>query len=340
MKNLLSRALVLLSTCGILLLPAARAQDQMRAIQLQEFGGPEVLQLARIPIPVPGPDELLVRVHAAAVNPVDTSIRAGRASGLSGAEIPYVPGFDISGEVAAYGPGVTGFRVGDPVFAMLDLRRGGGYAEYAIVKVNEAAIKPEAIGHAEAASVPLVALTAWQALFDTADLQAGQTILIHAGAGGVGSIAVQLAKWRGARVVATASDYNHEFLYSLGVDIAVDYRTQQFEDFVSDADVVLDPIGGDTQRRSLEILRDGGRLVSIVGLTEAGRNPTRGIQATSILVHPDAEQLGRIGELMTSGELSPIVSHRFPLSDAPLAHQQSETRRTRGKILLEMAPEG
>ena len=149
-------------------------------------------------------------------------------------------------------------------------------------------------------------------------------------------MAVQLARWRGARIIATASDYNHEFLHELGVDIAVDYRTQRFEDFVDEVDVVLDTIGGDTQRRSMAILREGGTLVSIVGLTPEGRNPTRDINVTSILVSPNADQLGRIGELMDSGDIRPIVSHRFPLSDAPLAHEQSETRRTRGKILIEI----
>ena len=170
MKRTLQR-LALLSTSLIVSLTSVtvKGQDElMRAVQIQEFGGPEVLQVSTIPVPTPGPGELLVKVHAAAINPVDTSIRTGRAGGLSGAQLPYVPGFDVSGEVAAYGPDVTRFRVGDPVFAMLSLRRGGAYAEYAIVKESEAALKPESATHAEAASMPLVALTAWQALFDTA----------------------------------------------------------------------------------------------------------------------------------------------------------------------------
>ena len=252
----------------------------MQAIQIQEFGDPQVLQVKEISIPAPGPGELLVRVHAAAVNPVDTSIRAGRAGGLSGASLPYVPGFDVSGTVTAIGSDVVNFKVDDEGFAMVDLRRGGAYAEYAIVLENEAALKPTRVNHAEAAAIPLVALTAWQALFEVAKLQKGQTILIHAGAGGVGSIAVQLAKWRGAHIIATASDYNHNFLRELGVDVPVDYRTQNFEDFASDVDVVLDPIGGDTQIRSLQILKEGGILVSIVGLTSEGRNPSRNVRAT------------------------------------------------------------
>jgi NADPH:quinone reductase-like Zn-dependent oxidoreductase len=255
---------------------------------------------------------------------------------LSGAVPPYVPGFDVSGVVASVGPGVTRFSVGDEVFAMLNLRRGGGYAEYAIVKSDEAAAKPPQSTHAEAASIPLVALTAWQTLFEVANLQAGQTVLIHAGAGGVGSVAIQLAKWRGARVIATASDYNQDFLRELGADVPVDYRNQRFEDFATDVDVVLDPIGGDTQVRSLAILKEGGTLVSIVGLTPEGRNPQRNIQATSYLVRPDSEQLTAIGELISEGQVQPIVTYRFPLERAPEAHEQSQTRRTRGKIVLEI----
>ena len=308
----------------------------MQAIQIQEFGDPQVLQVKEISIPAPGPGELLVRVHAAAVNPVDTSIRAGRAGGLSGASLPYVPGFDVSGTVTAIGSEVAHFQVGDEVFAMVDLRRGGAYAEYAIVLENEAALKPTRVNHAEAAAIPLVALTAWQALFEVAKLQKGQTILIHAGAGGVGSIAVQLAKWRGAHIIATASDYNHNFLRELGVDVPVDYRTQNFEDFASDVDVVLDPIGGDTQVRSLQILKEGGILVSIVGLTSEGRNPSRNVRATSILVRPNSVQLSEIGGLIQNGIINPIVSYRFPLEQAPLAHEQSQTRRTRGKIVIEI----
>ena len=308
----------------------------MQAIQIQEFGDPQVLQVKEISIPAPGPGELLVRVHAAAVNPVDTSIRAGRAGGLSGASLPYVPGFDVSGTVTAIGSDVVNFKVDDEVFAMVDLRRGGAYAEYAIVLENEAALKPTRVNHAEAAAIPLVALTAWQALFQVAKLQKDQTILIHAGAGGVGSIAVQLAKWRGAHIIATASDYNHNFLRELGVDVPVDYRTQNFEDFASDVDVVLDPIGGDTQVRSLQILKEGGILVSIVGLTSEGRNPSRNVRATSILVRPNSVQLSEIGGLIQNGIINPIVSYRFPLEQAPLAHEQSQTRRTRGKIVIEI----
>jgi NADPH:quinone reductase-like Zn-dependent oxidoreductase len=314
----------------------AGAQESMRAAAIHAFGGPEVLRIEQTPRPAAGPGELLVRVHAAGVNPVDTQTRRGVARGLSGERFPYITGFDVAGEVVQVGPEVTRFRAGDRIFAHLDLRRGGGYAEYAIVKEEEAAPLPQRTTYVEAASVPLVALTAWQAFFDTAELQPGETVLIHAGAGGVGSIAIQIAKWHGARVIATASAENHPFLRELGADVVVDYRSQRFEDFARGVDVVLDPIGGETQSRSLAILRDGGRLVSIVGLIPEARSPAREVVARSILVRPDAAQLARIGQLIDEGILMPIVSHVFPLESVAEAHEQSETGRTRGKIVLQL----
>jgi NADPH:quinone reductase-like Zn-dependent oxidoreductase len=318
---------------------AAESHDGMAVLRIQQFGGPEVLQLERVPRPSPGPGELLVQVHAASVNPVDTDIRETGIPGLADATLPYVPGFDLSGVVTEVGAGVTRFEPGDEIYAMLDLRRGGAYAEFAIVKDGEAAAKPARASHSEAASMPLVALTAWQALFDTADLQPGQSVLIHAGAGGVGSMAIQLAKWRGAKVIATASAHNHDFLRALGADVAIDYRNERFEDIASEVDVVLDAIGGETQLRSLATLRDGGILVGLLGLTPAARSPARDVRARAILVRPDAGQLARIAELVDAGVLEPVVSHRFALADGADAHRQSETRRTRGKIVLEIVPD-
>jgi len=318
---------------------AVSAQGRMRAIVLREFGGPDVLRVEEVERPAPGPGELLVRVHAAAVNPVDAGIRAGRAAGLVGARVPYTPGFDISGVVAAVAPDVTGFGPGDEVFAMLDLRRGGGYAEYAIVKASEVAHKPARATHVEAAALPLVALTGWQALFETAALKPGETVLIHAGAGGVGSTAVQLARWKGARIIATASAPNHPFLRELGADVVIDYTTQRFEDVADSVDVVLDPVGGDTQVRSLAILRDGGRLVALAGLTPQARSAGRSPRIRTILVRPDSAQLRQIADLVDAGLLRPVVTHTFPLERAPGAHVQSETRHTRGKIVLRVVPE-
>ena len=344
-KGLIPSPLVALAFIGALVVAGSGASshtlppgnaETMMAVVVDEFGLPEVLRVREVAKPEPGEGELLLRVQAAGVNPVDASIRSGQAAGMVGAELPYVPGFDVSGVVERVGPGVERFEPGDQVFAMMDLRRGGGYAEYALVKTEEAAPRPIGTSHAEAASLPLVALTGWQALFRTAKLEAGQEVLIHGGAGGVGSIAVQLAKWRGARIIATASPRNHDFLRELGADVVVDYNTERFEDHARDVDVVLDPIGGDTQIRSLEVLREGGTLVSLVGLTAEARSPPQGVEATAILVQPDSAQLSRIAELVEGGTVRPVVTHRLPLHQAPDAHQQSETGHTRGKIVLEV----
>jgi len=324
--------LLCLLVIAVPMMSLAQENLNMHAVQLEKFGDPEVLTIREISRPVAGKNELLVRVRAAGVNPVDTSIRRTG----TWATLPYVPGFDISGVVKAVGPDVKKFSVGDEIYAMLSLQRGGGYAEYTIVKEDEAALKPQQITHSQAAALPLVALTAWQALIETADLREDQTVLIHAGAGGVGSIAIQLAKWRGARVITTASDYNHSFLRNLGADVVVDYRKHRFEDFASDVDIVLDSIGGKTQERSVSVLRDGGSLVSLVGLTEKGRNPGRNIKATSILVSPNSAQLGKISRLIEDSLIRPVVTYRFPLHKATEAHEQSETRHTRGKIILEI----
>jgi NADPH:quinone reductase-like Zn-dependent oxidoreductase len=270
------------------------------------------------------------------VNPVDALIRRGHAAGFIDVALPYVPGFDVSGQVVAVGDGVVGFAVGDPVFAMLDLKRGGAYAEHAIVKVDEAARKPERLSHLEAAALPLVSLTAWQALVETAELGPDQTVLIHGGAGGVGSVAIQIARARGARVITTASAGNHEFVRALGADVAVDYRSERFEDVATAVDVVLDPIGGQTQARSLQVLKDGGILVSLVGLGEAARTPPRGIRTVGLLVRPDAKQLAGIAALVESGALTPTVSLVLPLAQADAAHRQIETGHTRGKVVLQI----
>jgi NADPH:quinone reductase-like Zn-dependent oxidoreductase len=310
-------------------------RERMRAILVREYGPPGVLRMEEVPRPRPGAGELLVRVHAAGVNPVDAIARRGQWDIAP----PFVPGFDLSGVVVAVGRGVNDFRVGDEVFALLDLKRAGAYAEYAVVKADEAARKPRGASHAEAASIPLVGLTSWQALFETADLEAGQSVLIHAGAGGVGSIAIQLAKWKGATVYATASEPNHAYMRELGADVAIDYRTQRFEEIARNVDVVLDPIADETQVRSLAVLKAGGILVSLNGLTGAARSSARNVRARAILVRPHPGQLRQIAGLMEDGTVKPMVSHLLPLEQAPEAHVQSESGRTRGKIVLEVVPE-
>ena len=305
---------------------------EMRAVRVAETGGLDVLEVKRVAVPEPGEGELLVRVRAAGINPVDAKMRSGGF--FAGADGEYTPGFDISGTVAVVGEGVEGFKVDDAVYAMLDLRRGGAYAEYAIIKATEAAAKPESLSFEEAAGVPLVALTAYQALFDTADLRAGETVLIHGGSGGVGSHAVQLAKAAGATVIATASERNQDYLKQLGADITVDYRNQKFEDLAKDVDVVLDTVGGDTQRRSFAVLKRGGRLVSIVGLPHQNLAEPAGVTATGILVQPNGEQLAKIAAMFDDGTLKPAALTTMPLDDVTAAHEQIETGHTRGKVVL------
>jgi NADPH:quinone reductase-like Zn-dependent oxidoreductase len=306
--------------------PAPGSQPaMMQAIRIHEFGGAEALRLESIPRPAPGVGELLVRVRAAGVNPVDWKIRIGSF----GSALPFTPGFDVSGEVAAVGEGVEAFAVGDEVYAYLSLQRGGGYAEYAIVREDEAALKPRRLPHMQAAGVPLAALTAWQALVDKADLQPGQTVLIHAGAGGVGHFAVQVAKARGATVIATASQRNHNLLYELGADRVIDYRTQPFEKIATEVDVVLDPIGGDTQARSFQTMKPGGILVSIVQPPSQALLDEYGVRGTVFLVQPSGEQLATL-----AGTIVPHIGATFPLRAADRAHRLSETGHARGKIVL------
>src|SRR4051812_22938260 len=335
MLNRIMITSTLLAMLALLAPATAESAQQMLAIRIHEFGGPEVLKLEPAPRPAPGAGEMLVRVHAAGVNPIDWRIRAGPGFG---AKLPYIPGFDMSGVVDELGPNVTKFKKGDEIFAMLDLRRGGAYAEYAIVKPEEAAPKPAKISHTDAASIPLVALTAWQALFDTAKIDKGQIVLIHGGSGGVGSMAVQLAKWKGATVFATASQENQTFLKSLGADVTIDYRNQKFEEIAKNVDVVLDTIGGDTQTRSWQTLAKGGILVSIVGGATRSKPKDLDVRAADILVHPSADELSQLAKLLDDGAIHPVVTQVLPLAEAAKAHQMSETRHTRGKIVLQIAP--
>jgi NADPH:quinone reductase-like Zn-dependent oxidoreductase len=328
--------LILTTFLAALALHAAQPSggQTMKAIRFHEHGGREVLKYEDARRPTPAEDELLVRVIAAGVNPVDALIRRGGRR----AQLPFTPGHDLAGIVESVGPGVTTFRPGDDVYACLPLDRGGAYAEFAIVREEEAAPKPQTASFAEAAAVGVAALTAWQAFFDTADLQPGQTVLIHGGSGGVGTMAIQLAKWKGARVIATASTRNQDYLKELGADVAIDYTTQRFEDIAKDVDVVLDAVGGETRDRSIPTLKQGGILITIAGPPvpqDAARNA--GIRATGMLVKRSGEQLRKIAELIDSGDLKIVVSQELPLSKAAKAHEQIETKHTRGKIVLKVA---
>jgi NADPH:quinone reductase-like Zn-dependent oxidoreductase len=321
------------------------AQDEsgrptlMKAVRAHEYGKPDVLRYEQAPRPEPADDEILVRVVAAGVNPVDAKVRAGMFK-QPGAQLPLIPGYDISGMVEKVGAKVTKFKIGDEVYAYLSLRRAGAYADYAVAKENEAAAKPKSLIHEEAAAVPLAALTAWQALIETAKLNGpGQTVLIHGGSGGVGSFAVQIAKARGAKVIATASAANQQFLKELGADETIDYRAQKFEEVVKDVDVVLDTVAGDTLKRSYGVVKKGGFIVSILDPPDKAELDKRGIRGTAILVRPNAEQLAEIAQLIDARKVRPIVSQVFPLAQAQQAHVAIETGHTRGKIVLKVSDE-
>ena len=308
----------------------------MKAVRLHEYGGPEVLKYEDAPRPEPAAGEVLVRVHAAGVNPVDWKIRAGHMKGLINYKLPMIPGWDLSGVVEATGPGVTAWKKGDEVYSRPDISRDGSYAEYISVKGQELGHKPRSIDHVKAASIPLAALTAWQALFDAAGLQPGQRVLIHAAAGGVGTFAVQLARWKGAHVIGTASEKNHALLKELGADELIDYNQTRFEDVVRDVDVVLDTMAGETRDRSWKTLKKGGILVSILGQPSNDDAAKYGVRAAGVFVQPNQAELEQIGSLVDSGKVKPVIEAVLPLKDARRAHEMNQTLHTRGKIVLQV----
>jgi NADPH:quinone reductase-like Zn-dependent oxidoreductase len=307
--------------------------DRMQAVRQEVLGGPEVLCLTEVDRPEPGPTEILVRVHAAGVNPVDWKVR--QSGGVLGAP-PFTVGWDVSGVVERVGPGVTRFAAGDEVFGMPRFpREAGGYAEYLTGPSRHFARKPAALDHPAAAGLPLAGLTAWQALVDTAGLAAGQRVLVHAAAGGVGHLAVQLAKARGGHVLGTASAPKHDFVRAAGADEVIDYLAADFTELAGEVDVVLDPVGGEYAERSLRVLRPGGILVSLTGLGSAaalaGAARERGVRAVTMLVEPDHAGLEQLAELVDSGGLRVHVT-------AGRAHEQGQTNRTTGKLVLVLRP--
>jgi NADPH:quinone reductase-like Zn-dependent oxidoreductase len=317
----------------------ARRTDMttMKAVRIHSFGGPEVLHYEDVPRPVLNGDDVLIKVHAAGVNPVDWKIRQGYMKEMF--TLPLIPGWDVAGVIEEKGPEVTGLKIGDSVYARPAILRNGSYAEYIVVKASEVALKPETIDYIRAAAVPLAGLTAWQSLFDLAHLRAGQKILIHAAAGGVGHFAVQFAKWAGAHVIGTASARNHEFLKSIGAHETIDYHTTAFEDAVHEADVVLDTMGGEVWQRSWKTLKKGGIMVSTLRGPEAGGMDALNKLSAHVFVQPDALQLGEIAVLIDSGHVRPEIAEVFPLHEAAKAHRASETGHTRGKIVLAVAGE-
>ena len=309
----------------------------MKAVVAHEYGGSEVLKLEEVPRPEPKANEALVRVIASGVNPADPLIVSGKYAEAFGTHLPLIPGYDVAGIVEKTGANMTRLKVGDAVYGYALF--GGGWAEYAVLADFEAALKPKSVSFVEAAAVPLAALTAWQALIDAAQVKSGQTVLIHGGSGGVGSFAVQIAKARGARVIATASTANQDLLKQLGVDVAIDYTKAKFEEIAKDVDVVLDSVGGETLARSYAILKKGGIVCTLRARPDPAQLEKFGIRGAAIAVKPDAEDLGELTKLIEAGNVKPIVTGTMPLGEAAKANEQAATHHTRGKLVLKIADE-
>ncbi len=307
----------------------------MKAVRVLKYGGPEQLRVENVPIPPAGPGEVLVRVRATSVNPFDYKLASGAYKEAMPMPMPYSPGGDFAGVVEAVGEGVTNVRKGEAVFGNSPY---GAYAQFVVAPAGGVAGKPAALSDVEAASVPVAGQTAWQGLFDHGQLAAGQTVLIHAAAGGVGSFAVQLAHWKGARVLATASAANADYLRSLGADGAIDYRATRFETVARDVDVVLDLVGGETQSRSVAVLKGGGHLISTTSppsdlvKAEAAK---RGIQAQMMVMQASTANLQKLAELLEAGKIRTVVAKTYPLADASRAWSEAMAGHTRGKVVLE-----
>ena len=308
----------------------------MKAIRIHEFGGPEVLKYEDAPMPKPAADEVLVKIHASGVNPIDWKIRSGHAKDHFPTSFPLTPGWDMSGEIEEVGSSVTSFKKGDEVYGRPDVTKNGTYAEYVAVKADQINYKPKTIDHYNAAAVPLAGLTAWQALFTHGHLEAGQTVLIHAAAGGVGSYAVQFAKWKGAHVIATASKENFDMVRKLGADEVIDYKNEKFEDKVKDVDLVIDPVGGDTQKRSLAVIKKGGRLVTTVQPQFIEEAKAKDIHVEGFMALSLPGDLQHIANVIDSGKVKPVIEKILPLQEAAEAQKLSEEGHTKGKIVLKV----
>lgn len=310
----------------------------MKAVRIHAYGGVDVLSYEDAPRPEPGDSELLIRVHATSVNPFDCAVRAGYLAAYFNHTLPLILGTDVSGVVEQVGPGVTAFQPGDEVYGRTGVVRDGAYAEYALLAETDVAAKPRSLDHRHAAALPHVSLTAWQALFELGDLQAGQTVLIHGAAGGVGHVAVQLAKWRGAKVIGTSSR-NVDYLHQLNVDQVIDYAVEPFELVARDVDVVLDTVGDVVQERSCMVLKPQGMLVSVIQAPSEELTARYNVRSALVYSSPPIGQtLTQVAELVDSGRLVPHVSAVLPLQEVRQAHEMVEGRHTKGKLVLAVVP--
>ncbi len=306
----------------------------MKAVRIHDYGHGEVLTYEDAPMPEISSNDVLVRVVATSVNPVDWKIREGYLKQMIPYPLPLTLGWDVSGIVESVGAEVTRFKVGDAVYSRPDIKRNGTYADYVAIREDEIARKPKTISHVEAASLPLAGIAAWEALFTAAQLKAGQTVLIHAGSGGVGSLAIQLAKSSGAKVISTTSGKNRAFVESLGADQVIDYQTQRFADVVGKVDVVFDTLGGEVQESSWPVLKPGGMLVSIVSPPSEEKARSHGVRSAFVFIEPNVRILDELAALVDTGKVRPVIGAEFALRDVVKAHALSETGRSVGKIVL------
>jgi NADPH:quinone reductase-like Zn-dependent oxidoreductase len=305
----------------------------MKAVRFHDYGGPEQLVLDEILVPEPGTHEVLVKIIASAVNPWDWKLRAGTYKEHMQANLPMITGVEASGTVEAVGPGVTTFKPGQAVYGSIMASN----AEYAVISADELLVKPEIISFEEAAAIPVASQAAYSSIIEIGGLKKGQQILIHGGAGSVGTLAIQIAKWRGAYVYTTGSSENLDFLRSQGADRVIDYTVNRFESFVADLDVILDTIGGETQDRSWQLLRKGGILVTLVSPPPPDKAAKMGVRSAYRNSGISKEGLQQIQDLISEGLLTPVIRMVFPLSQAVRAHTLGETGQGRGKIILKVA---
>jgi NADPH:quinone reductase-like Zn-dependent oxidoreductase len=308
----------------------------MKAIMIHEFGGPEVLQLEDIEVPRPKADEVLIRVYASSVNPVDQKIVAGEAAGRFPTQFPLTIGWDVSGVIEQAGNQVRNFSIGDEVYGRPSPTQNGAFAEYLVIKAGEIALKPKSIDHLQAAAVPLAGLTAWQGLFKFGQLEKGQKVLIHGASGGVGSFALQFAQWKGADVIGTASADNLNFIKQMGANQAIDHDNERFEDLVQDADLVFDLIGGETQQRSLAVIKPGGRLITTVVPAFKEQAKEKHIQLEGFTAQSYAADLEQIAGLIDNCFVSPVVSAVLSLEDARKAEELNGKHHNRGKVVIKV----
>ncbi|MFW8597100.1 NADP-dependent oxidoreductase [Enterococcus innesii] len=310
---------------------------ETRAVVIEAYGGKDQLKEATVQLPELKANQLLVKVAATSINPIDWKLREGYLKQMFPWDFPIILGWDVAGDIVEIGADVTEFKVGDAIYARPETTRFGTYADYAIVDAELAAIKPENQNYAEAAAVPLAGLTAYQALFEHGRLKAGEKVLIHAGAGGVGTYAVQLAKAAGAYVITTASPRNHELLQKLGADEIIDYHTTDFEEVLQDIDLVFDTMGGDTQKKSFTVLKPKGRLISILSIEDEDLAKEKDIFAKAIWLRTNGKQLAELTELIEAEKVNSVIDTTFPLTAQGIydAHALSETHHAVGKIVIE-----